>query len=156
VVAVFWALTLGIAYGYAVGAAVGIAVGFAAFALAALGLARASAAVVVDADGLAAGAAYLPWAAMGSITVLDASAAKDRRGPGANPRAYLLLRGWIPTAVTIGVVDARDPTPYWFVSTRSPERLADALQRARQASGHSGTSNVTGSGRSSSAEEGTS
>lgn len=152
----FWALTLAIAYGYAVGPAVGIAVGVAAFALAALGLARASAAVVVDDGGLAAGAAYLPWDAMGSITVLDAAAAKDRRGTGADPRAYLLLRGWIPTAVTIGVVDARDPTPYWFVSTRTPERLAAALQPdARRTSGHSHVSDVAGSRRSSSAEEGT-
>ncbi len=153
----FWALTLAIAYGYAIVPAAGIAVGGAAFALAALGFARASTAVVVDDDGLTAGAAHLPWGAVGTVTVLDAAAAKHRRGVGGDPRAFLLLRGWISTAVTVGVVDPGDPTPYWFVSTRAPLRLAETLESSpRRVSGRSQPSDVTGSSGSSSVEEGTS
>ncbi|MGH3340752.1 MAG: DUF3093 family protein [Propionibacteriaceae bacterium] len=34
------------------------------------------------------------------------------------------------TAVEITLEDAVDPVPYWLVSTRRPQRLADALQDA--------------------------
>ena len=144
VVAAIWALTLALAYGYAINGAAGFAVGLAAFTLATLGLIRVSSTVVVDDHGLTAGRAQLPWQAVGAIESLDAETAKSRRGPTADPRAYLMLRGWVSTAVMVGVNDRLDPTPYWFVSTRSPDRLAAALQH------------VTGSSRPPSAEEGTS
>jgi hypothetical protein len=34
--------------------------------------------------------------------------------------------------VRIDLADPDDPTPYWFVSTRHPERLVAALERARE------------------------
>lgn len=155
--AAFWALTLALAYGYAIGAPVGAGVGLAAFALAALGLSRVTAAVVVDARGLVAGPAHLPWDAIGTVEALDATAAKQRRGPGGDPRAYLMLRGWVSTAVTVDVRDPRDPTPYWFVSTRSPDRLAAALRRgAERASDRVEHADMTGSSPAPSVEKGTS
>ena len=33
--------------------------------------------------------------------------------------------------VTIAVTDPDDPTPYWLVSTRAPESLAEAIIQAR-------------------------
>jgi hypothetical protein len=35
--------------------------------------------------------------------------------------------------VRVEVSDAADPVPYWLVSTRRPQRLAAALQAARDA-----------------------
>jgi len=126
--AAFWALSLLAAYGHAVSPQVGVGVGVVAFTLAAVGLTRVSATVVVDDRGLSAGPAHLPWDAVGDVESLDAAEARSRRGPGGDPRAYLMLRGWVPTAVTVRVDDPRDPTPYWFVSTRRPDRLAAALR----------------------------
>ncbi|HUV48465.1 MAG TPA: DUF3093 domain-containing protein [Actinomycetes bacterium] len=156
VAAAFWALTLALAYGYAVSTPVGLGVGLAAFALAALGLSRVSATVVVDDRGFTAGPAHLPWDAVGTVEPLDASAAKLRRGPAADPRAYLMLRGWVSTAVAVDVRDRLDPTPYWFVSTRFPDRLAAALrQGVDAASDATDGEDVTGSSRAPSVEEGT-
>jgi hypothetical protein len=58
--------------------------------------------------------------------------------------------------VAVTVVDPRDPTPYWYVSSRSPERLAVALEggRDRTADAHRVT-DMTGSAPAPSAEEGT-
>jgi hypothetical protein len=58
---------------------------------------------------------------------LDADAARRVRGVDADPRAFLYLRGWVPTAVRLDLNDPSDPAPYWYVSTRRPEELAVAL-----------------------------
>jgi hypothetical protein len=131
VIAASWALTLGLAYGHAVATAVGVAVGCAAIALAGLGLVRVSAVVTVTETGLTAGAAHLPVDAIGAVAALDAETARHQRGQGADSRAFVLLRGWVPTAVRVSVDDRRDPTPYWYVSTRSPEQLAEALRQVK-------------------------
>ncbi|MCZ3387625.1 MAG: DUF3093 domain-containing protein [Actinomycetia bacterium] len=158
----FWAMTLAIAYGSAIATPVGIIVGTAAFTLASLGVARVATLVTVSAAGLNVGHAHLPLDAIGKVEVLDASAARRRRGTGADSRAFVLLRGWVPTAVAVAVVDPRDPTPYWYVSSRSPEQLAAALGVTRHGTSdaHSVT-DMTGSGSAPSApsavsaEEGT-
>jgi DUF3093 family protein len=38
-----------------------------------------------------------------------------------------LLRSYVPTAVRVDVTDPADPTPYLYLSTRRPEKLAKAL-----------------------------
>jgi hypothetical protein len=43
----------------------------------------------------------------------------------------MLLRSYVPTALKVEVTDPDDPTPYIYVSTRSPERLAAALEAVR-------------------------
>jgi len=88
--------------------------------------------VRVDTDGLTAGGARLPTAAVGEVRPLGADAAWALRGPRADARAYLLLRGYVSTAVQVQVVDPADPTPYWYVSTRHPAALAAALVAARE------------------------
>jgi hypothetical protein len=80
-------------------------------------------------DGLTAGRARLPWSAIGRVEALDADTARALRGPDADPSAYLAIRGYVATAVRVEVVDAEDPTPYWYVSTRAPAALAAAIER---------------------------
>ncbi|WP_415949209.1 DUF3093 domain-containing protein [Streptomyces sp. KLOTTS4A1] len=87
-----------------------------------------SARVRVVADSLVAGQARIPLSALGVPEVLDAEEAVAWRTHKADPRAYLLLRSYVPTAVRIPVTDPSDPTPYVYVSTRSPERLVAALK----------------------------
>jgi hypothetical protein len=95
-------------------------------------LAYGSLRVRVDPDGLRAGAALLPVAAIGEVRPLGPDAARALRGPRADARARLVLRGYVATAVQVQVLDPYDPAPYWYVSTRHPDRLAAALEAARQ------------------------
>ncbi|MDR3080101.1 MAG: DUF3093 domain-containing protein [Streptomyces sp.] len=82
-------------------------------------------------DSLIAGEAKIPVSALGDAEALDREEARAWRGPKANPRAFMLLRAYIPTALKVEVTDPADPTPYLYLSTREPDRLAAALEAAR-------------------------
>lgn len=45
----------------------------------------------------------------------------------ADLRSFMVMRGFIPGAVRVEVVDPDDPTPHHYLSTRTPELLAKAL-----------------------------
>jgi len=80
---------------------------------------------------LVAGEAKIPVAALGEAEVLDQEEARAWRTYKADTRAFMLLRAYIPTALRVEVTDPEDPTPYLYLSTREPERLAQALKAAR-------------------------
>lgn len=83
-------------------------------------------------DGeMVAGRAHVPLRHCGPVTALDADQARRLRGPDADANAFLLLRPYVSTAVLIDIADPADPTPYWLVSVRDPQRLADAARVAR-------------------------
>ncbi|MGH3309301.1 MAG: DUF3093 domain-containing protein [Streptomyces sp.] len=86
-----------------------------------------SARIRVVAGSLVAGEARIPLSALGRAHVLDRGEAFAWRTYKADPRAHMLLRGYIGTAVRVEVTDADDPTPYVYLSTRAPQRLAEAL-----------------------------
>ena len=56
---------------------------------------------------------------------------RTRRAAGveADARAYLLLRPYRKRAVRVEVADPADPTPYWLLSSRRPDDLAEVLRR---------------------------
>ncbi len=124
----FWASTLGIAYGYAINAAVGWTVGLGLTAIALFAIWRMSAVVELTTSTLRAGRATLPLGVVQSAIPLDAASARLQRGTEADPRAYVLLRGWVSSAVIVKFDDPLDPTPYWYVSSRRPEVLADTIE----------------------------
>ncbi|MGK4580799.1 DUF3093 domain-containing protein [Kitasatospora sp. HPMI-4] len=115
----------------AVAALVGLVVGIvaAAAALSSYGSAR----IRVVQGSLVAGQARIPVEALGEAHPLDRDEAVAWRGVKADPRAFMLLRSYIPTALRVEITDPADPTPYVYLSTRSPQRLATALAKARQA-----------------------
>jgi hypothetical protein len=82
---------------------------------------------------LIAGEAKIPVSALGEAEVLDAEEARAWRTYKADTRAFLLLRAYIPRALKVEVTDPDDPTPYLYLSTREPERLAEALKAAQEA-----------------------
>ncbi|WP_369249704.1 DUF3093 domain-containing protein [Streptomyces sp. R41] len=82
-------------------------------------------------DSLIAGEAKIPVAALGDAEVMDQEEARAWRTFKADPRAFMLLRAYIPTALRVQVTDPEDPTPYLYLSTREPQRLAAALEAAR-------------------------
>lgn len=77
--------------------------------------------------------ARLPLSAIGSVRVLDAAQRRDLLGRDAHPLAFVIQRPWIPGGVRIDLDDPHDPTPYWYVSSRHPARLAAALSSAPEA-----------------------
>ncbi|MEU2629779.1 DUF3093 domain-containing protein [Kitasatospora sp. NPDC007106] len=113
------------------GALIGLVVGIAAgaAALSSYGSAR----IRVVQGSLVAGQARIPVDALGTAEVLNPAEAVAWRGVKADPRAFMLLRSYVPTALRVEVTDPSDPTPYLYLSTRSPQKLADALQGARRA-----------------------
>ncbi|MCX4584638.1 DUF3093 domain-containing protein [Streptomyces sp. NBC_01481] len=87
----------------------------------------------VVAGSLVAGEARIPLTALGEAEVLDAEEARAWRSYKADPRAFMLLRSYVPTALRIEVTDPADPTPYVYLSTRNPKALAAALTAVRAA-----------------------
>ncbi len=87
-------------------------------------------AISVDAEELHVDDARLPVNVIGSVEALGAQQRRDLLGPYADPLAFVIQRPWIPGGVRIDLVDPTDPTPYWFVSTRHPEKLMAALTAA--------------------------
>jgi hypothetical protein len=95
-----------------------------------IGLFLAYGAPRVDVEGgwLRAGRARIAGEFLGDAEPLDAAETRRVAGPGADVRAYLLLRPYLKRAVRVSVRDDRDPTPYWLVSSRDPEHLAAAIR----------------------------
>ncbi|CAM5376833.1 DUF3093 domain-containing protein [Streptomyces atroolivaceus] len=86
-----------------------------------------SARIRVVAGALVAGDARIPLEALGDAEVLDGEEARAWRSYKADPRAFMLLRSYVPTAVRVKVTDPADPTPYVYLSTREPQALVAAL-----------------------------
>lgn len=84
----------------------------------------------VDAGGLHAGGRILPFDEMAAATVLDADETRRWLGPGADPAAHVVARGFVRRSVLVRPVDPA--TPYWLVSSRHPEELLGALTREPQ------------------------
>ncbi|MFJ9521434.1 DUF3093 domain-containing protein [Kitasatospora sp. NPDC101801] len=114
----------------AIGALVGLVVGIVAgaAALSSYGSAR----IRVVQGSLVAGQARIPADVLGTAHVLNPAETVAWRSVKADPRAFMLLRSYVPTALRVEITDPADPTPYVYLSTRSPQRLADALAEARR------------------------
>ncbi|MEU6621384.1 DUF3093 domain-containing protein [Streptomyces litmocidini] len=90
-----------------------------------------SARIRVVAGSLVAGDARIPVAALGAAEALDAEEARAWRSHKADPRAFMLMRSYVPGAVRVEVTDPADPTPYVYLSSRDPEALVAALEAER-------------------------
>ena len=86
-----------------------------------------SARVVVGDGELHVGRARIAATHVGAATALDADATRRLAGVDADARAHLLLRPYLKRAVRVDITDPADPTPYWLLSTRHPDRLAAAV-----------------------------
>ena len=92
-----------------------------------------SAATVEVADGrFRAGRAQIEVELLGDADAFHGAQAREQRGPALDARAYLLLRGWIAPVLKVPITDPEDPTPYWLISTRRPEQLAQVLAQVRR------------------------
>jgi hypothetical protein len=79
-----------------------------------------------------AGRARLPIRFVGAVDAYREPEATAERGPRLDARAWLLIRGWIAPVVKLELTDPEDPTPYWVVSTRHPEKVVEAFAKAKE------------------------
>lgn len=90
----------------------------------------ASPVIEVTEDQLLAGRARLPIAFAGDVTAYRAEEATLERGQRLDARAWLLVRGWVSPVVKVSILDVEDPTPYWLLSSRHPDRIVAAMASA--------------------------
>ena len=109
------------------GPAVAVSAAAVVLALCVAGLLQASPRIVVADGELRAGRAHVPLHLVGRAQGFVGEEARLQRGPRLDARAFLVLRGWVDPVVRIELTDPHDPTPYWLVSTRRPDRLAATL-----------------------------
>ena len=77
---------------------------------------------------LRAGEAHLPVTVISRSAEIPRSAKSAALGRQFDPAAYALHRAWVGPMVLVVLDDADDPTPYWLVSSRHPERVLSALR----------------------------
>ncbi|MDA8777401.1 DUF3093 domain-containing protein [Pontimonas sp.] len=85
--------------------------------------------ITVDSRLLEVGTARLERSFIASVESLSGEQARHAKGPGAHGRAWLCLRPWVHPVVKITLSDPEDPTPYWLVSSRTPDLLKSALDK---------------------------
>nr|WP_228045937.1 DUF3093 domain-containing protein [Saccharopolyspora sp. HNM0983] len=82
------------------------------------------------ADGeFRAGDAHVPLRFIADAEVVTAAEKRRALGPDLDPAAFVRHRPWISTGVRVWLDDENDPTPYWVISTRRPEQLAEILRQ---------------------------
>lgn len=94
-------------------------------------LGRVDVRVVTDATGETefwAGAAHLPVGVIARSAEVPRTAKSAALGRQLDPAAFVVHRAWVGPMILVVLDDPDDPTPYWLVSTRHPDRLLAALR----------------------------
>lgn len=73
--------------------------------------------------------AHLPLEFVEGAELVAPAEKRKALGPNLDPAAFVIHRPWIRPMVRVWLNDPNDPTPYWLISTRHPERLVERLQR---------------------------
>ena len=74
------------------------------------------------------GDAHLPVSVVSRSAEVPRSAKSAALGRQLDPAAYVVHRAWVGPMVLAVLDDADDPTPYWLVSCRHPDRVLSALR----------------------------
>jgi len=75
-----------------------------------------------------AGEAHLPVKVIARSAEIERSAKSAALGRQLDPAAYVVHRAWVGPMILVVLDDPDDPTPYWLVSCRHPERVLSALR----------------------------
>jgi hypothetical protein len=77
---------------------------------------------------LCVGTAHLPVSAIARSAEVPKTAKSAALGRQLDPAAYVVHRAWVGPMVLVILDDPDDPTPYWLVSCRHPDRVLAALR----------------------------
>lgn len=75
-----------------------------------------------------AGQAHLPMSVVTRSAEIPRTAKSAALGRQLDPAAFVLHRSWIGSLILLVLEDPDDPTPYWLVSSRRPDRVLAALR----------------------------
>lgn len=95
-----------------------------------LWLGRTEVRVVSGPEGaeLWAGPAHLPVDVITRSAEVPRSAKSAALGRQLDPAAYVVHRPWVGPMVLVVLDDPDDPTPYWLVSCRRPDKVLAAIR----------------------------
>ena len=74
------------------------------------------------------GDAHLPVSVISRSAEVPRSAKSSALGRQLDPAAYVVHRAWVGPMALLVLDDPDDPTPYWLVSCRRPDRVLSALR----------------------------
>ncbi|MGP4057462.1 DUF3093 domain-containing protein [Mycobacterium sp. 4D054] len=74
------------------------------------------------------GNAHLPASVISRTAEVPRSAKSAALGRQLDPAAYVVHRAWVGPMVLLVLEDPDDPTPYWLVSAKHPDKLLAALR----------------------------
>ena len=83
--------------------------------------------ITFDGEELRIDRAHIESKYLGKVTILDSDAMRLLRTRDADPASYLAIKFWTPTGIKIEVIDPRDPTPYWLITSKRGEEIAALL-----------------------------
>lgn len=75
-----------------------------------------------------AGDAHLPVSVVTRSAIVPRTAKSAALGRQLDPAAFVLHRNWVGPMALVVLDDPDDPTPYWLVSCRQPDRVLAALR----------------------------
>ena len=76
---------------------------------------------------LVVGEANLPHTVVTRSLAVPKSAKQNALGRQLDPAAYLIHHAWVDELALFVLDDPEDPTPYWLVSSKNPEKLLRAF-----------------------------
>jgi hypothetical protein len=88
--------------------------------------------LVVTSSEVSIRGAHLPLRYVSDAVALDARTLRRVIGREGDPRSFVAIRPWIGPGVQLQLDDPDDPTPYWVISTRRPELVAQLLRPRSQ------------------------
>ena len=74
------------------------------------------------------GDAHLPVSVVSRSAEVPRSAKSAALGRQLDPAAYVVHKAWVGPMVLLVLDDPDDPTPYWLVSCRHPDRMLAAMR----------------------------
>jgi len=83
--------------------------------------------IEVDAHELRVGRAHIALEYLGTAQSLESHAVRMLRTRDADPAAFLGIRFWSSTGVRVEILDSRDATPYWLITSNNGDELVKAL-----------------------------
>jgi hypothetical protein len=72
--------------------------------------------------------AHIPMSEISGAVALDALTLKRVVGREGDPAAFVSIRPWVGPGVQLWVDDPQDPTPYWIVSSRTPQEFVNIVR----------------------------
>lgn len=83
--------------------------------------------VEVSETALTAKGAKVARIHLGKATVIPKNEVFEQMGSKLDARAWLAVQASVKGLVKVTLLDPKDPTPYWLISTRRPEKLVKLL-----------------------------